>query len=219
MSAIRTNTNLTTSLLLAVLIALVGYQSFASRADGPSQAGLVATFDLEKTINTIDEYTAGAAKLLEIADGLQAKADDMRKDAEKIKKDLEDLPKGSAKYNAKIEEYASASSEYMAYVEFCKMKMDAEKGRLLKRIYQSVRKAAEELATEKSYAVVLVDDSVAQIPPGTLEDLNRQISARRVVYTNVDVTKEMVDRLNASFKAAGGVVPPPNPAKPAAKAP
>jgi len=49
--------------------------------------------------------------------------------------------------------------------------------------------------------------------------LNRQISARRVVYTSVDITDELISFMNEQFKASGGVVPPtPAPAPKAAAA-
>ncbi|HVP74364.1 MAG TPA: hypothetical protein VMS30_11540, partial [Phycisphaerales bacterium] len=68
-----------------------------------------------------------------------------------------------------------------------------------------IRKAAEAVAMERGYKVVFVDDSIAPIPAGTSEEMTRQISARRMVYTSsdVDITDEMIKRMNASFKTAG----------------
>jgi hypothetical protein len=55
-----------------------------------------------------------------------------------------------------------------------------------------------------------VDDSINEIPTAGEEETNRQISARRMVYTSaaVDITEELIAHMNKSFKASGGVVPP-----------
>lgn len=205
--------------LLAIIAALMGYQSLGRdpAAAAPSQPTIVATFDLERTFNTIDQKKAAFAKITELAEKLQAEADVKRKELEQLSANLDIHPKGSPKAQEAQEQLEYRTAAYRAQIEFIKLKIEAEKGRALRRIYFDIRKAAQEFAEKHNYSVVLVDDSVAEIPPGTLEDLNRQISARRIVYTNADITDVLIEHMNASFKAAGGVVPAP--AKPAPASP
>ncbi len=211
MTAHNIKSRLTAAALLAAILALAGYQSLANRPDpapsGPSQSTIVATFDLEKTFNTIDSKKAAFAEIPKLADKLQADSDAKRKELDKLSEDLKIHIKGSAKYNEIEEKLALGTQQFRAHAEFAKIKIEAEKGRALKRTYLEIRKAVQEVAKEHNYGLVLVDDSAAEIPPGTLDDLNRQISARRVVYTDVDITDEIIEHMNAAFKKAGGVVP------------
>jgi Skp family chaperone for outer membrane proteins len=223
MSTPITKSNLISTAMLSVIVALVGYQTFGhdpAPAAAPSQPTIVATFDLERTFNTIDQKKAAFAKITELAEKLQSDADAMRKELEQLSANLDIHPKGSPKAIEAQEKLEYRTAEYRAKVEWIKLKLEAEKGRALKRIYFDIRKAVQEFAEKQNYSVVLVDDSVAEIPPGTLEDLNRQISARRIVYTNADITDALIDHMNVAFKASGGVVPaaanpPAAPSKPA----
>jgi hypothetical protein len=56
------------------------------------------------------------------------------------------------------------------------------------------------MATSNGYDLVLVNDSLAEIPPGTEEELNRQISARRILFANprIDLTDELIAYMNAA---------------------
>lgn len=208
--------NFTTPLLLVALVALAGYQTFANRPvaavkNGPEPSKLVATFDLERTFNALEQKKAAFDKIPALADDLQAKVDEKRKELEQVNQDMELLVKGTPKYNQTEERLALLANEYRAYNEFCKMKIESEKGRTLKKVYLDIRKAVQELAEQNNYGLVLVDDSATEIPPGTLEDLNRQISARRVVYTSVDITDELIAYMNNKFKTAGAAPAQPKP--------
>lgn len=214
--------NFVSTAMLGIIIALIGYQAFGrdpSPSAAPSQPTIVATFDLERTFNTIDQKKAAFAIITEMAEKLQADADAVRKELEQLTANLDIHPKGSAKALEAQQKLEYRTAEYRAQIEWIKLKLEAEKGRALKRIYFDIRGAVKEFAEKNNYSVVLVDDSVAEIPPGTLEDLNRQISARRIVYTNADITDALIAHMNAEFKAAGNVVPAPatQPAAPAAK--
>jgi Skp family chaperone for outer membrane proteins len=215
---INKNNFILTALLGAVL-ALAGYQTFGrdpAPAAAPTQPTIVATFDLERTFNTIDQKKAAFAKITELAEKLQTDAEAMRKELEQLNANMDIHPKGSPKALEAQEKLEYRTAEYRAQIEFIKLKIEAEKGRALKRIYLDIRAAVQTFAEKHNYSVVLVDDSVAEIPPGTLEDLNRQISARRIVYTSADITDALIEHMNASFKAAGNVVPASAQPKPAA---
>ena len=227
MSTTFSKHNLLSTGMLGVIVALIGYQTFGrdpAPAAAPSQPTIVATFDLERTFNTIDQKKAEFGKITEMAEKLQADAEAVRKELEQLTANLDIHPKGSPKALEAQQKLEYRTAEYRAQIEWIKLKLEAEKGRALKRIYFDIRIAVKDFAEKHNYSVVLVDDSVAEIPPGTLEDLNRQISARRVVYTNADITEALIEHMNARFKAAGNVVPAPatppalSSAKPAAGA-
>lgn len=201
----------TIALLLTVIVAAVAYQGMAERqsASGPTQPSIIAAFDLEKTFNSLDEKKAADAALLKLAEDLQGGGTQQANDLKQQKEALEDLSRGSDKYSQLLEKLSQDSQYYQAYIEYCRVKIDIERARNMKRLYLTIRQAVDQMARENQYSVVFVDDSIAEIPPGNEEETNRQISARRMVYTSpeIDITDELINRMNKAFKDAGGVVP------------
>jgi Skp family chaperone for outer membrane proteins len=194
--------NISTVVLVGVLMALLGYQVAANRPVAAS--GPVATFDLERLFNALLEKQAAFEELPRIARDLEARGEEQRKQLEHVR--------GSAKYKELEDRLEAATHNYRAYVEFSRVKLESERGRRLKNTYLSIRRGVREFANANGYALVLVDDSVAEIPPGTLEDLNRQISARRVMYSGVDITDALTAYMNDAYVAAGGTQPANPPA-------
>lgn len=209
--------------LLGVIAAVIGYQAAAYRdpVPAPPAAGVtaIATFDLEKTFNALEEKKAGETELTRLAEDMKKQSDEKAKKLRQMEKELEDLQPGAPKHREVMDALTQATYEYQSQVEFFRVKLDIRRARLMKKVYLSIRKAAEQLAKERGYAVVFVDDSIARIPPGNEEETNRQISARRMVYTSpdVDVTDELISRMNQAFKMAGPAAPPAHPALGAAK--
>jgi len=205
-SSFKSQMNPLSIALMIVIAAIVGYQAAAFRPDPQPQVPLFfATFDLEKTFNNSDEKKAADAELLRMADDMKKQTDAEGKALQQMEKDLEDLQAGSPKHREMMEALTLRTGEYQAQVEFFRVKLDIERSRTMKNLYLNIRKAAEAVAMERGYKVVFVDDSIAPIPAGTSEEMTRQISARRMVYTSsdVDITDDMIKRMNASFKTAG----------------
>jgi Skp family chaperone for outer membrane proteins len=217
----RNIANRVSMVLLAVIATLVGYQSFAHRPEAgavsavQAQATGIATFDLEKTFEALEEWKAGIGQLQTIANGLNSVTDEMAKQLKTMNEELEDLQPGAPKHKETMDKIVQATNDYSAQVEFNRFKIDTERARVVRRVYNSIRKEAEKLATERGYAVVFVDDSVSPIPPGSEEEMMRQITARRMVYTSpeVDVTDELISRMNSAWKNVGPA-PAPGASKP-----
>ena len=58
------------------------------------------------------------------------------------------------------------------------------------------------MSRANGYDIVLVDDTVAELPEDTTEaETMRQISARRMLYANpqVDISDELIVRMNQDF--------------------
>jgi Skp family chaperone for outer membrane proteins len=202
--------NLPTLLLMAVLIALLGYQSVANRLEAdpapqanPTGTGKLATFDLEKTFNSLDQKKAADADLLKVAEAMNLHGEAEHKKIKQMETELEDHLPGTPKYKELSEKYSMAAYDYRALLEFDKAKIDKERAKTLKRIYLDIRTAVAQLAKERGYDIVFVDDSINEIPTAGEEETNRQISARRMVYTSpsVDITQELIAHMNKAFAA------------------
>jgi Skp family chaperone for outer membrane proteins len=213
--------NWTNLCLLGALVAVIGYQSQANRAappaspapppaspsaaappKGPTQPAVIATFDLERTFNSLSEKHAADQALQKQADEMQVKGDEQSKAIKQMQADLEVLQPGTAKHRELSDKIAQATMDFRAYVEYCKAKLDSDRAKTMKRIYLNIRKAAGEIAEQNHYAIVFVDDSIANIPQANEEETNRQISARRMVYTSaeIDVTDQIIHYMNGAFQ-------------------
>ncbi len=217
-----TRKNPATLALLTIVATVFAYEVIGNRTapaappaaptpSNPAPATAVATFDLEKSFNALHEKKSADAELLKLAEAMNTKGEEQSKAIKQMQKDLQDHQEGAPKWRELNEKIAQATLDYRAYVEFCKAKIDIQRARTLKKIYLHIRESVKKLAEERGIDVVYVDDSIAEIPPGNEEETNRQISARRIVYRNpkVDITEELISRMNQSFLDAGGVVPPP----------
>jgi len=191
-----------TALLAAVLCA--GLAAFAALA--PNRPAVVATVDLERVFNSVDLQTRTEIRLQAMYEELGARRDELRLEIEDLQAELESFQPGS---DAQIEvagRVEEAIAEFRAWEGFAAIKLEAEQSKAMRDIYLSIRDAAAELARERGWDYVLVDDTVPTIQPGGAEQMQQQIGSRRFLYANgaFDVTDELVARLNTRNASATG---------------
>jgi Skp family chaperone for outer membrane proteins len=186
--------------LLASIAAMLGYQSWAMRNQEKIAPAVVVCVDLEKVFNGLTAKTNADAHLRKLGEQQIAESNKKAEAIKQMEADLADLAAGSARYRELQDQALLEAQKYRAYVEFSRAKIDAERSRTIKRIYGDIKKAADEMATSNGYDLVLVNDSLAEIPPGTEEEMNRQISARRILFANprIDLTDELIAYMNAA---------------------
>jgi Skp family chaperone for outer membrane proteins len=186
--------------LLASIVAMLGYQSWAMRSQEKLAPAVVVCVDLEKVFNGLTAKTNADAHLRKLGEEQIAESNKKAEAIKQMEADLADLAAGSARYRELQDQALLEAQKYRAYVEFSRAKIDAERSRTIKRIYGDIKKAADEMATSNGYDLVLVNDSLAEIPPGTEEEMNRQISARRILFANprIDLTDELIAYMNAA---------------------
>jgi len=191
-----------TALLAAVLCA--GLAAFAALS--PDRPAVVATVDLERVFNSVDLQTRTEVRLQAMSEQLGARRDELRLEIEDLQAELESFQPGS---DAQIEvagRIEEAIAEFRAWEGFAAIKLEAEQSKAMRDIYLSIRDAAAELARERGWDYVLVDDTVPTIQPGGAEQMQQQIGSRRFLYANgaFDVTDELVARLNTRNASATG---------------
>lgn len=227
MSTLKNNFSWSNAALLAVVIALVAYQTFANRPQsaGTDQAPRIATFDLKRTFDSLDQKKAADVAIDKTANDLKAEGDRQAKAIKQMEADLKDFPPGTPKHQELMDKWSLASQEYRAYIEFCEFKVRTERARTLRQIYMTIKRDVEQLATERRYAVVFADDSIPEIPAGTDEVVEREISARRMIYTSpdVDITEALISHMNKVYQAgnasASDAPAPAPPRSPSTKSP
>ena len=189
---------------LAVIAVVLAYQSWASPNMAPAGPAVVATVDLERAFNELDERAKAKADLQAMVDRLDARGQELRDRVKMLEADIETYAEGSDAQQKALEDYRLAAYELQGFLEYAKRKLDAEGARMIQVLYEEIKQAVEAMAEQNGYDIVFVDDSRAKLPGGVSEaEMTRQISARRMLYASpqLDVTDELITRMNNSFTA------------------
>lgn len=192
--------------LMLAMVMLVGYQATAIRYLAQLKPAVVATVDLERIFNRLDEREQADTELMRMANELQKNIDAQVRRITVLEEDLEAFEQGSDKYQETLEKLSLLSLEYQADVEWSRQMIAFQRAVILRRIYSSIREFMDKEAKERGIDIVFVDDTVVELPPGDEEETTRQISARRMLYTNpsIDITDEVIRRMNEEFSRQRG---------------
>jgi Skp family chaperone for outer membrane proteins len=187
--------------LAMVMVMIVGYQAAAIRNLAQLKPAVIATVDLEKIFNRLDEREHADTELANLANDLQKNIDAIVRRINALEEELEVYDRGSDKYQETLEKLSLLSLEYQADVEWSRQMIEFQRAVILRRIYSSIRTFMETEASARGIDIVFVDDTVVDLPPGDEEETTRQISARRMLYTNpaIDITDEVIRRMNDDF--------------------
>lgn len=198
MRTIQNRTNFVGVMLMLVAVGLIGYQSLGTRPAAPSKPAIVAMVDVERVINQLDAFAEAEARLRELETQLLAEQDSLRGQIEQLLTDSEAFPPGSQRAEEAQREMLKLGFELKALQEHSAGQMEREMSRTLEDIFDEILDAAQELAVRNGYDVVLADDQAAVIVPGTSGEITRQISVRRVLYSNpvLDITNDVIIHLN-----------------------
>jgi len=188
--------------LLAVVVVLVGRPSGANLM-APDSAAVLAVVDLERVVNNLDEWSKAKVDVENFAAQLEEEGNGKREELNSLREDLEAVyVPGTPDYDQALEEASLKALEYQAFVESSKRRIAKLRARRLHGVYKSIRDEVKTMAEEFGLDMVLVDDSKVAVPDARVgeAELMRQISARRMLYTNqeLDVTDELIKRINGT---------------------
>jgi Skp family chaperone for outer membrane proteins len=190
-------------IMAGLFISLAAYQSVAIRnLEALIKPAVLVTVDLERVFNNLDEREAADVELQRLAEQLQSQGNRRAEEIDGIREDLEIYTPGSDEHQEMLTKLAMTSHDYRAFVEFSRMRIDASKAVTMRRIYSSIKAAVEREAQAKGYDVVFVNDSLAPLPTADEVETSRQISARRMLYSNpqLDITQDIITRMNNEFR-------------------
>lgn len=193
-------------ILALAFVSFAGYQALALRELARLQPAVIATVDLERIFNNIDEREAADESLTQIANELQADIDARTAALEEMNEELEIYTPGTEEYQQVEAKLTMDSHELRAFVEWGHRRLEVKKASSLRRLYSSIKQSVEREAKENGYDVVFVNDSLQPVTPSDEAETRRQITARRMLYSNpqLDITQDIVSRMNREFSAARG---------------
>jgi len=188
--------------LLAGACAMLAWSS--GRLPAPP-ATVVATVDLERVLNGMNEKTTKEAELKDKIGELNLKIEDLKKqvDAEKAKFDA--LPEGADK-KAKAETLRRLLYQLEFERQFGLRVLGELEGDLIRELYAKITAAVHDLAQRNGYTIVLANDEQVEVPQGNAENVQRTISLKRMLYVNTahDITDELILMMNAQHGAGAG---------------
>jgi Skp family chaperone for outer membrane proteins len=192
---------------IVVLALLVTAFAFAPARQAAAQDSKIGVANLSRIIQSMQEAQ----------DRNKAKGDEVRRlDEEQkakamaldnLKKERENFKKDSPEYKERSEQLLQKSIEFQAWNDLKKVDLTRRQKDEVKSFYDKINAAIQQIATEKKLDVVLADFSVDipdldQINPEQLQTIIRQ---KQVLFTakGVDISDDVINRLNAQYKAAG----------------
>ncbi len=132
---------------------------------------------------------------------MQEELNRRQEELEGLEADLEDYPQGSEKFKQAMKKFQMAAIELQGYVQFQQMKQQRFNDEKIFELYDKIKMAARTLADEQGYDIILVNDSVVEIPENT-DNILAQISSRRVLFARqqMDVTDQLIQTMNNEYQ-------------------
>jgi Skp family chaperone for outer membrane proteins len=189
--------------LLTGAVFLVGVQAVAMHAMPLLSPSVVTTVDLEKTFNGLEEWSQAQADETKRISSMQEEVNRRQETIATMEADLEDYPSGSDKYKEAVKKYTMEALELQGYVQFQQDRQQRRSQSVIFGLYEKIKLAAQGLADEQGYDIILVNDSVVAIPENA-ENVIREISSRRVLFAReqMDITVQLIQSMNADHQAA-----------------
>ncbi len=197
--------------VLALVIAALGLGSAlgpgaaeASAVRGAS-ATAVATVDLAKLLDGLDERVALEQDLNRQIEKRQGELDQVADEIKKMNDDIALLKEDDPSRIEKIRDLRIKEVQAKAMRQFIQEQLSVEKGQMLAGLYQKAQSAVCDIAARDGWDLVLIDDSGLDLPEmATEQQMLQLILARRVLCASgaVDVTDEVKTLMNNRFNAA-----------------
>jgi len=185
--------------LIGALVSLLAYQSFGGNTKTiVIDPAIVGTVNLEKVYGAIPQKALAEQSLQGFGQSLDETINGFLEEIEVLEADLEGLSPNSQRYEEMTAELMRKTLEYEGFVQFANNRLELKKAEALRDIYLELRSAIARLSQRNGYDLVIVDDTVGDLTPSTEQEMQRQISARRVLYgaRTIDITDLVIAEMN-----------------------
>ena len=185
--------------VIGLLASMIAYQSFGGGgATAIIDPAVVATVNLERVYGAIPQKATAEQSLEAFGRSLDNTINGMEDEIELLESELEGLAPNSERHEQVTAELMRKTLEYEGYVQFANNRLEMEKAEALRDIYLELRLTIAQLAQSNGYDFVVVDDTVGDLVPTTEQDMQRQISARRMLYGSrtIDITDIVIEAMN-----------------------
>lgn len=158
------------------------------------------------------------AKFESMRKGFQQQRDEMRDRVERMRRSLqEELKPGTDAFEARRRELAMLEADLQWFVDSKGREIDMGLAESLRTIFADIQQAVRQVADAKGIDIVIAADELPVESPESPTQARQQILLQKVLYwrPTVDLTNEVIDRVNAGYQAERPNTPgatPPTPA-------
>ncbi len=186
---------------LLTALALVTCAVIAATA--PTTAPVIATVELSRALNGLDSRVGHEQHMNGVQSSLKDQAEKMREQLRTLQDELDSFQPGSPNFTEAERKAQEMVGQMRAFEEYAKLKMESESANWIRDAYAEMRTIAGKLAQDNGIDMIVLDDSLAPIEPGSVQQVLGQLNMRRSLYSNakLDVTDMLIQRMNAEFKA------------------
>lgn len=181
----------------------LGAQSASAERLELAASCCVATIDLNRVLESIDERAEREKELQSLVASLEGELKKLADRGKAAEEDLKILPQGTPEWRAKRDEAVMLAAELQAKREASQaIALDRQK-RLQTDLFNKIREAAARYAEREGFMVVISSDSTAQIPENASEQQVQQaILGRRVIFASPanDISEGVARMMNTEFK-------------------
>ncbi len=200
---------LTTGVVLLCIVMTLTYQAGAMQ--NARRPTVVATVNLEMVMEKLQQRADATISLQQMQSEMRQALERREQELKQLEAKILAMEANSPERQAAQEELAQATLRFRHQQAFDENKLDIELALLRQDLYRSIKQALAQMAPAAGYDMVLVDDSIGELmarPDGRTSrnaQISQQISSRRLLYASrtLDITDELVDRMNNAYKAAG----------------
>lgn len=208
--------NISSILLVIVLLAIIGYQAIGERP-AMMQSAVVATVDLQRVFDGLDQRDDAVRELQRMHEEFQQEREQREGEITRMQEELRELMEGVTSEQQMIPEAQRMEEQmvlkhlrYQAWMRFMNDKFDVEYSLMLQDLFRTVRSAAARMADIEGFDLVLMDDSKEELTVNpesrqTREaQVRQQMTARSILHARdaIDVTVDLIERMNNEYRAA-----------------
>ena len=208
MRTIRNIAGLAAAGAFGALVAVASQQAGANARMAPAPTR-VATIDLVKVIERLNERSDWEVQITNIGKKVQEEFAARRKGLEEMARQLETAT--DAERSALRDKLAFEQLQFEQWERIKKVEIDRERALMWQSMYRNVRAESQKLADADGWDVVMVNDGVSEIQlqrdskTPLEQQAQEQIVRRRILFAGkaTDVTDQLVVRMNNARAAAG----------------
>ena len=140
-------------------------------------------------------------------------AEQRRASMEQMRRALAAFDPVSADFARREEDLTRAQVDFEVWSGLTEKRLKADHKKWLLKIYRHTQTTVAEIATQRQIDVVLTYDKLTDDAPDSIA-LRQQILLQKVIYhsARIDITDEVLTRLNGSYRSSGGIRSLPAPA-------
>ncbi len=205
-----------TLILLAILIAMLGYQAGAERLGQQQDPATIATINLTKVMEGLEQRSESEVKLDQMRRDFEAERDRRQRRIQTMETEMREKQQQVREERAGMDELqrieeriALESLNFQAWLRFQTDRIDVEKALLWQDLYRAVRRATGEMARSERYDLVIYDNTDEELfinPESRMSremQVQQQMVSRMLIHasSSLDITTELVERMNNQYRA------------------